>query len=80
MFGAMSTLKPLDDEVRELLGQRKGDWQAIARGAGVSYSWLSKFFNGHIDNPGYQTLRTIHAHLVDPTQAAPAPEPEPKAA
>lgn len=55
---------PLDLEVRQLLGSRKGDWQEIARDADVSYSWLSKFFNGRIDNPGYMTLRKIHARLT----------------
>lgn len=53
----------LDIEVRQLLGARKGDWQSIASKTGISYSWLSKFFNGHIENPGYQTLRALHAYL-----------------
>ncbi|RUR68663.1 hypothetical protein EJP67_16495 [Variovorax guangxiensis] len=60
----MSTPKPLDIEVRELLGARKGEWLSIAKHSGVSYSWLSKFFNGHIDNPGYQTLCSLHAVLT----------------
>jgi transcriptional regulator with XRE-family HTH domain len=69
----MSTSQPLDLEVRELLGARKGEWQSIASQSGISYSWLSKFFNGHIDNPGYQTLRSLHAVLAMPqTEAAPA--------
>jgi transcriptional regulator with XRE-family HTH domain len=53
----------LDDIVRAALGARKGDWQQIAEQADVSYSWLSKFYNGHIDNPGYATLRRLHEHL-----------------
>lgn len=54
------------------MGSRKGDWQEIARDADISYSWLSKFFNGHIDNPGYMTLRKIHARLTqrEPAKAA----------
>ena len=64
MFGGMNTTNTLDVEVRELLGARKGEWQTVASQAGISYSWLSKFFNGHIDNPGYQTLRSLHAVLV----------------
>jgi len=55
---------PLDAKVRALLESRKGDWQAVADASGVSYSWLSKFFNGHIDNPGYATLRKLEAYLV----------------
>jgi len=56
----------LDTEVRQLLGARKGEWQSIASKTGISYSWLSKFFNGHIDNPGYQTLKSLHEHLTSP--------------
>lgn len=54
---------PLDSRVRALLASRKGDWQAVADASGVSYSWLSKFFNGHIDNPGYATLSKLDAYL-----------------
>jgi transcriptional regulator with XRE-family HTH domain len=56
----------LDTEVRRLLGIRKGDWTTVAARTGISYSWLSKFFNGHIDNPGYQTLKALHEYLVKP--------------
>lgn len=59
----------LDIEVRKLLGARKGEWQAIASKTGISYSWLSKFFNGHIENPGYQTLKGLHEYLSDKTTA-----------
>ncbi len=55
----------LDSEVRQLLGARKGDWQKVAEAADVSYSWLSKFVNGHIDNPGYGTLKKLHAYLQE---------------
>lgn len=57
--------EPLDVEVRDLLEKRRGDWQAIARdaAAGVSYSWLSKFVNGHIENPGYATLKRLRDYL-----------------
>lgn len=55
--------KPLDVEVKTLLEARKGDWQSIAAGAGVSYSWLSKFTNGHIPNPGYATLKKLRDYI-----------------
>lgn len=55
---------PLDAEVRNLLERRKGEWQAVADASGVSYSWLSKFYNGHIDNPGYATLCKLRAYLL----------------
>ena len=67
----MNTL-PLDLHVRALLDGRKGDWQAVADGAGVSYSWLSKFFNGHIDNPGFATLTKLRDFLERPAQTSPA--------
>lgn len=54
---------PLDARVRALLKTRKGEWLAISKGSGVSYSWLSKFFNGHIENPGYVTLTKLLAYL-----------------
>lgn len=62
----------LDTEVKTLLDARKGNWQTIAEdpAAGVSYSWLSKFVNGHIDNPGYATLKRLRDYL----KGAPTPE------
>lgn len=54
----------LDEMIRGLLQEKKGDWQAIALASGVSYSWLSKFVNGHIPNPGYTTLMRLHGHLI----------------
>lgn len=68
--------EPLDIEVRGLLEKRRGDWQVIARdaAAGVSYSWLSKFVNGHIENPGYATLKRLRDYLRAPaTDAGSAP-------
>lgn len=66
----------LDNVVPDMLGllnARRGDWQAVASASGVSYSWLSKFANGHIDNPGLETLKKLRLAL-DISQAAPAPE------
>lgn len=53
----------LDAQVREALMARKGDWQAVAVGADISHSWLSKFANGHIVNPGYATLTRLRMFL-----------------
>ena len=61
----------LDTEVRTLLEAKRGDWQDVAKRAEVSYSWLSKFVNGHIPNPGYATLKRLHDAL------SPAPTPAP---
>jgi transcriptional regulator with XRE-family HTH domain len=64
-------MKPnLDDEVLALLQARKGDWQRVASDAQVSYSWLSKFANGHIGNPGYGTLIRLRACLQDAPKTA----------
>jgi transcriptional regulator with XRE-family HTH domain len=62
MIGVMSTA--LDIEVRAALEARRGDWKRIAEDSGVSYSWISKFVNGHIPNPGFATLRDLHARLA----------------
>ena len=59
----------LDQTVRELLIARKGDWLAVAEASDVSYSWLSKFTNGHIGNPGYATLQKL-LDVLQPKQAA----------
>lgn len=53
----------LDQQVLARLIARKGDWQDVSRTAQVSYSWLSKFANGHIANPGYATLKRLNAAL-----------------
>jgi transcriptional regulator with XRE-family HTH domain len=52
--------QPLDVEVKRILEARRGEWQVIAEDAGVSHSWLSKFVNGHIPNPGLATLKKVH--------------------
>lgn len=54
----------LDAQLREALESRRGDWPAISERSQVSYSWLSKFVNGHIPNPGYETLKKLHAALT----------------
>jgi transcriptional regulator with XRE-family HTH domain len=56
--------KPLDVEVRELLESRRGTWQDIAKGAGVSHSWISQFMRDKIPNPGFATLQRLRAHLA----------------
>ena len=53
----------LDSKLRRELEKRRGDWPSIADGSNVSYSWLSKFVNGHIPNPGYTTLKGLHEYL-----------------
>ncbi len=65
----------LDQQLRAALQARRGDWQEIAKSADVSYSWLSKFVNGHIPNPGYETLKKLHAALFPVVAEPTTPEP-----
>lgn len=53
----------LDIAIRKQLAVRKGDWNEIAQRAGVSHSWMSKFVNGHIKNPGIRTLEKLGSAL-----------------
>ena len=61
----------LDQTVLALLEARKGEWQTVAAVSGVSYSWLSKFANGHIANPGFMTLTKLHEALIATVAEAP---------
>ncbi|MGE4243680.1 hypothetical protein [Ramlibacter sp.] len=65
----------LDDEVLALLRDRRRQWKRIAEQSRlVSYSWISKFTNGRIDNAGVKTLRELRDWLVaHPEIASPAP-------
>jgi transcriptional regulator with XRE-family HTH domain len=57
-------MEELDTEVKRLLEDRKGEWQTIATAAEVSHSWISQFCRGLIANPGYATLKRLHAALA----------------
>jgi transcriptional regulator with XRE-family HTH domain len=54
----------LDQQLRLALEGCRGEWPAISARASVSYSWLSKFVNGRIPNPGYETLKKLHAAIA----------------
>jgi transcriptional regulator with XRE-family HTH domain len=54
----------LDDEVKAALVSMRGDWLVVAREAGVSHSWISKFVNGHIPNPGYRRLMKLREYAA----------------
>lgn len=56
----------LDIEVRAALEKRRGDWPRIAESADVSHSWISQFCRGKIPNPGFETLKKLHATLNAP--------------
>jgi len=52
-----------DAAIRTKLEERRGDWAEISRRSGVSHSWLSKFVNHRIPNPGLRTLEKLQAVL-----------------
>ncbi len=56
--------EPLDDQVKRLLVRCKGQWRALSDDTGISYSWITKFAQGHITNPGYARLVALRDHLV----------------
>ncbi|OZI57644.1 hypothetical protein CAL20_09720 [Bordetella genomosp. 4] len=49
----------LTEQIRASLVARRGLWREVADKSGVSYSWISKFMNGHIPNPGMRTLTRL---------------------
>jgi len=57
-----SLIKRRTDAIAELQ-RRKGDWEAIADDSGVSYSWLCKFAQDKIKNPGVRTLHGLEVAL-----------------
>lgn len=60
-----------DTDIKGRLELKRGEWQEIADKAGVSHSWISKFMNGHIPNPGYATLVKL-ADVLPATRRQPA--------
>lgn len=49
----------LTSQVIRRLQAVKGSWRAVAEDTGVSYSWLCKFAQGHISNPGARRIERI---------------------
>jgi len=71
----------LISSVRSELLSRKGEWPRIATATSNSYSWLCKFAQGRMTNPGVRRLEAIDKYLrenpsANPDHAAgPAAEP-----
>lgn len=59
-----NTIDTIEDELKTLLKARRNDWRDIIALSNVSYSWLWKFVNGDIPNPGVQTLRDVRDALM----------------
>lgn len=62
--------KNFDTAIKSQLELRRGEWLDVAKQAGVSHSWISKFVNGHIPNPGYGTLVKLSDVLNQPSATA----------
>lgn len=52
-----------------LLLEKRGQWSAIARRAGVNFYTVQRIAKGKTPNPGYETLRKI-ASALEERQAA----------
>ncbi|SSW67260.1 hypothetical protein AVE30378_02531 [Achromobacter veterisilvae] len=61
--------------VRSQLLARKGSWPAICDRAGVSYSWLTKYAQGKITNPGSRQLEAVARCLESSNEQAAAVAP-----
>lgn len=66
-----------DIAIRDRLTERRGDWAEIAEQSGVSHSWISKFVNGRIPNPGYATLEKLSTVLKPRRRGSIKPDPTP---
>ena len=54
----------LIQDVKQRLIARKGDWLEVAKHSGVSHSWIVKFADGQIKNPGHLTLTKLKETLM----------------
>lgn len=52
--------------------KHKGDWVALAAESGVSYSWMTKFAQGHIPDPRISTVKKLTTALAQREQKAAA--------
>jgi len=51
------------ETIRGELNARKGQWPAICERTGLDYSWLQKFAQGRIKNPGYGKIDSLSRDL-----------------
>jgi len=60
----MTTL-PTIDQVLAALRKRPADLQLkhISEATGIPVGWLSMFHQGKINNPSYQTFKTLYEYL-----------------
>lgn len=53
------------DELRDALRLCKGRWHRVCEGSGLDYSWLTKFAQGRIKNPGYEKVQRLDRYLAE---------------
>ncbi len=50
--------------IKQRLDECKGNWPAVCEQTGLDYSWLTKFAQGKIPNPGFAKVQTLAAHFA----------------
>jgi len=53
------------ERVRLQLINNRGNWPTICRATGIPYSWLTKFAQGKIKNPGIKRIESLDSYFRD---------------
>jgi len=59
----------LIQDVKSRLLARKGEWLEISKASGISLSWIVKFADDQIPNPGHLTLTKLRTYLMTKRKA-----------
>ncbi len=51
------------NQVKQSLEARRGTWPRVCEETGLDYSWLTKFAQGKIPNPGYKHIETLRQYF-----------------
>lgn len=49
--------------IKDRLESSKGTWPSVCEQTGLDYSWLTKFAQGKIPNPGYAKVSALADHF-----------------
>lgn len=49
--------------IQKALETNRGNWPQICAATGIDYSWLTKFAQGKIPNPGYKMIDALGRHF-----------------
>ena len=58
------------EQIKAALDSRRGTWRQVCEDTGLDYSWLTKFAQGQIKNPGYRKIQTLAGYLFAPDEFA----------